>query len=150
MGNIIKRTTANHPDFQALVKQLDHELWVELEEDQGTYDHFNKVEDLRTAVVLYEENEPVGCGCFKRFDENSVEIKRMFVRKDKRGKGLSKKILSELETWAKEEKYERAVLETSIYFNTAQKLYFGSGYSVIPNYGPYADLPGSICMKKRL
>jgi putative acetyltransferase len=144
MGNIIKRTTANHPDFQALVKQLDHELWVELEEDQGTYDQFNKVEDIRTAVVLYEENEPVGCGCFKRFDENSVEIKRMFVRKDKRGKGLSKKILSELETWAKEENYERAVLETSIYFNTAQKLYFGSGYSVIPNYGPYADLPGSI------
>jgi putative acetyltransferase len=150
MGNIIKRTTANHPDFQALVKQLDHELWVELEEDQGTYDQFNKVEDLRTAVVLYEENEPVGCGCFKKFDENSVEIKRMFVRKDKRGKGLSKKILSELETWAKEEKYERAVLETSIYFNTAQKLYSGSGYSVIPIYGPYAELPDSICMKKRL
>jgi len=150
MASIIKRTTANHPDFRALVKQLDHELWVELEEDQGTYDQFNKVEDLPTAVVLYEENEPVGCGCFKRFDENSVEIKRMFVRKDKRGKGLSKKILSDLETWAKEEKYEHAVLETSIYFDTARKLYSTSGYHVVPNYGPYADLPESICMKKHL
>jgi putative acetyltransferase len=150
MAFVIKRTTSRDPDFQMLIKQLDHELWVELEEDQATYDQFNNVEDVATALVLYLENEPVSCGCFKRFDGNSVEIKRMFVRKDKRGRGLSKKILSELEKWAKEENYEDAVLETSIYFDTARKLYSSSGYHAIPNYGPYADLPESICMKKHL
>jgi hypothetical protein len=31
-----KRTTADHPDFIALIKQLDHELWDELKEDQAT------------------------------------------------------------------------------------------------------------------
>jgi GNAT superfamily N-acetyltransferase len=74
----------------------------------------------------------------------------MFVCKEQRGKGLSKKILKELESWAKEKNYRYAVLETSIYFATARNLYTTSGYEVIPNYGPYAGLPESVCMKKQL
>jgi len=150
MEFLIKRTTANNEDFQLLVKKLDHELWVELEEDQATYDQYNTVLDIQTAVVIYRNNEPVACGCFKQFDKATVEIKRMFVRKDYRGKGLSKKILSELEQWAKEINYQYAVLETSIHFQTARNLYTSSGYQIISNYGPYAELPESICMKKEL
>jgi putative acetyltransferase len=63
---------------------------------------------------------------------------------------LSKKILSVLEQWAKEENYRYAVLETSIHFTTARNLYTSTGYKVIPNYGPYSNLPESICMKKKL
>lgn len=150
MEFFIKRTTANDEDFQLLIKQLDYELWVELEEDQATYDQFNVVLDIPTAVVVYTGGEPVACGCFKKIDKNTVEIKRMFVRKDQRGKGLSKKVLAELEHWAKEENYDCAVLETSIHFQTARNLYSSSGYKVIPNYGPYAGLPESVCMKKEL
>ena len=146
----LKRTTANDRDFQLLVKQLDHELWVELQEDQATYDQHNKVSNIETAVVAYDANEPVACGCFKAFSTNTVEIKRMFLRKDKRGKGLSKKILTELEAWAKEKDYVYAVLETSKYFNTARNLYSSQGYMQIPNYGPYTNLPTSVCMKKEL
>lgn len=146
----IKRTTANDKDFQLLVKQLDHELWVELEEDQATYDQHNKVPGIHTALVAYDGDEPAACGSFKVFDEITVEIKRMFVRKDKRGKGLSKRILEELETWAKEQNYKYSILETSKYFNTAQNLYSSHGYGLVPNYGPYANLPGSVCMKKEL
>jgi GNAT superfamily N-acetyltransferase len=51
----------------------------------------------------------------------------MFVIKDKRGTELSRKILSELEKWAKDEKYSYSVLETSIHFETAQNLYSTSG-----------------------
>ena len=146
----IKRTTANHNDFQLLVKQLDFELWVELKEDQATYDQHNKVPDIETALVAYEANEPVACGCFKSFSTDTVEIKRMFVRKDKRGKGISKRILAELEGWAKEKDYKYAVLETSKYFDTALNLYSSQGYRQIPNYGPYVNLPDSVCMKKEL
>jgi len=150
MDFFIKRTTANDNDFQLLVQKLDHELWVELQEDQATYDQYNKVTDIPTAVVIYSNNEPVACGCFKAFDEETVEIKRMFVQKGQRGKGLSKKVLSELEQWAKEKKYKYAVLETSIHFTAACNLYAANGYQVIPNYGPYADLSESVCMKKEL
>jgi GNAT superfamily N-acetyltransferase len=150
MEFLVKRTTANDTDFQLLAMQLDHELWVELQEDQATYDQHNKVVNIPTAVVVYSNSQPVACGCFKKFDNNTVEIKRMFVRKEYRGKGISKTILSELEQWAKEDNYAFAVLETSIHFQTARNLYTSNGYEIIPNYEPYTNLPESVCMKKEL
>lgn len=146
----IKRTTTADADFKLLVTHLDNELWNELNEDQATYDQYNKVPDIKTAVILYDANIPVAIGCFKAFDESTVEIKRMFVEKAYRGKACSKKILSELEKWAVEEGYSHAVLETSIHFNTARTLYTKAGYVIIPNYGQYAGLEESVCMKKDL
>lgn len=144
----LKHTTTSDLDFQYLINLLDHELWNELNEDQGTYDQYNKVPQIKTAVVLYVEEKPVACGCFKPFNEATVEIKRMYVKKEFRGNGFSKQILHELETWAKELGYQQAVLETSIHFGTAKNLYESSGYKTITNYPPYVGLSASLCMQK--
>ena len=129
---------------------LDHELWVELNEDQATYDQYNKVPDIETVVLVYAEGQPVACGCFREFDPETVEIKRMFVKKSWRGKGLSKMVLRELEAWAIENNFRYAVLETSINFLPARQLYERAGYSIIPNYPPYVGFEESVCMKKTL
>ena len=134
----------------ALIRLLDHELWNELKEDQATYDPHNKVPDIDTALVIYLNDEPVAIGCFREYDKTTAEIKRMFVKKEHRGKGLSKRILDELEKWAAEKGYQFAILETSIHFAVAKNLYQTNGYSVIPNYGVYEGLPESVCMKKKL
>jgi putative acetyltransferase len=147
---VIKRTEARDKDFQLLIKQLDHELWNELKEDQATYDPFNIVLDVQTAILIYVNDEPVACGCFKEHDDETVEIKRMFVQKTHRGKGLSKKLLQELEGWALEKNYKAAVLETSIRFTVARNLYQTNGYKVVSNYPPYVGLAESVCMKKEL
>ena len=76
MNVSLKRTTTDDEDFKLLVKELDHELWVELKEDQATYDQFNNVTNIPTAVVVYISNEQVACGCFKMLDVYTVEIKR--------------------------------------------------------------------------
>ena len=149
-GFLIKRTTTGDGDFQKLIACLDHELWNELKEDQATYDQFNNVQHLKTALLIYNNEEPVACGCFKEFNTNTIEIKRMFVHKPYRGKGFSKKILNALEQWAVEKNYRYAILETSIHFITARRLYETSGYKIIPNYAPYEGLPESVCMKKEL
>jgi GNAT superfamily N-acetyltransferase len=100
--------------------------------------------------VVYDSEKPVGCGCFKIFNKNSVEIKRMFVTKDYRGKGISKIILNELEKWAFEIGFESAVLETGHNQFEAVGLYSRLGYSKIENFGQYALMPNSICFKKIL
>lgn len=146
----LKRTTTADADFQALVTKLDHELWHELKEDQATYDQFNQVPHIQTALVYYREGIPAACGCFKEFDRATVEVKRMFVDKRYRGQGLSKQILRGLEQWALELGNRYAVLETSIHFDTARKLYTSSNYQIIPNYPPYEALEASVCMKKIL
>jgi GNAT superfamily N-acetyltransferase len=108
------------------------------------------VPDIKTALVVYADEQPVAIGCFKEFTDGTVEVKRMFVQKAFRGKGVSKLVLSELERWAAEQGYQFAVLETSIHFTTAKNLYLSNGYTVIPNYGQYAGLEKSVCMKKAL
>jgi GNAT superfamily N-acetyltransferase len=146
----IKRTTSNDTDFQWLITQLDSELWGELQEDQATYDQYNKVPDLDTVVVLYVNDQPAASGCFKKYDTDTVEIKRMFVVKEQRRSGLSKTVLNELENWAAESGFKYAILETSIHFIPATTLYKTAGYTVIPNYDQYKDLEESVCMRKEL
>jgi hypothetical protein len=143
-----KRTNSSDPDFQLLVTALDNELWNELLEDQGTYDQYNKVPDIKTAVVVYVNEKPAAIGCFKIYDDNTVEIKRMFVVKEQRGRGLSSIVLKELENWAEEAGFQQAILETSIHFIPARSLYTKAGYITIPNYDQYAQLAESVCMKK--
>jgi putative acetyltransferase len=147
---LVKRTTTADPDFQSLIRQLDHELWNELQEDQATYDQYNKVPDIKTAVLVYVNEKAVASGCFKAFSTTAVEVKRMYVQKDQRGKGFSRVVLEALEQWAREEGYSEAVLETSIHFKPARALYTSAGYHIIPNYGPYAGLEESVCMQKKL
>lgn len=146
----IKRTTTDDVDFKLLVKALDNELWNELKEDQATYDPHNKVPGIDTALVLYQNGLPAACGCFKHYDTDTVEIKRMFVQKNQRGRGFSKQLLNALEKWAVEKGYAKAVLETSVHFKPACRLYQTNGYEKIDNYPPYTNLADSICMRKTL
>jgi hypothetical protein len=146
----IIRTTSNDKDFQWLIKHLDHELWNELQEDQAQYDQYNKVPDLNTVVVVYVNDQPAASGCFKKYDADTVEIKRMFVVKEHRGKGISKAILLELENWAAELSFKNAILETSVHFIPATTLYKNAGYKIIANYDQYEGLEESVCMKKNL
>src|SRR6187397_230592 len=146
----IKRTTSNDKDFELLVTHLDNELWNELNEDQAQYDQYNKVPDLPTVIMIYVNDKPAACGCFKQYDAGTIEIKRMFVEKEFRRRGLSKIVLDELEIWAIEHKARHAILETSIHFTAAKTLYMNAGYKVIPNYDQYVGLTESVCMKKEL
>ncbi|MGZ5246808.1 MAG: GNAT family N-acetyltransferase [Flavitalea sp.] len=94
--NQIFRTDSNNQDFQSMVVLLDKDLHERDGVDHTFYAQFNKTVDLKNVVIIYENNEPIGCGAFKPFDDHKVEIKRMYVRPEFRGKGIATKILSEL------------------------------------------------------
>lgn len=146
----LKRTTSADPYFRALVKELDHDLRIRNGDVMDIYDQHNIIEQLDTVVIVYLDDVPVGCGCFKPFDADAVEIKRMFVQQGARGKGISAKVLTELETWARELGFAYTVLETGSKQVEALGLYPKAGYVLTANYGPYTDLPDSICFRKAL
>lgn len=146
----IIRTTNSNKDFIFLTGELDTELTGNYGTLQKKYDTLNKIDPIDTAVVAYENRKPVGCGCFKVIDKNTVEVKRMYVLREMRGKGISKMILSELEKWAFEKNFKKVVLETGVRQNEAIGLYKKSGYVVTENYGPYIGMINSICMEKIL
>lgn len=145
----LKRTNSADPDFRSLIILLDKELNKRYGElMQSTYDQHNHVIDIDTLVIAYNNNIPVACGCFKKYDHVSAEIKRMFVKNTERGQGVAYKILLELEVWAKENGFMQAILETGDKQHEAIALYQKLGYVIIPNYGQYAGLTTSICMGK--
>lgn len=146
----IKRTTSEHEDFRKLVAELDKDLAVKNGNANDFFAQFNKIDLIRNVVVAYQEDEPVGCGAIKAYDATTMEVKRMFVPADKRGKGIASTVLQELEEWARELGYEKCILETGNKMSDAISLYRKNNYNIIPNYGQYADVAGSICFEKVL
>ncbi|MBL7880723.1 MAG: GNAT family N-acetyltransferase [Chryseobacterium gambrini] len=146
----IKRTDSSNKDFQNLVQLLDADLAIRNGEDHAFYDQFNKIDAIKNCIVIYVDEIPAACGAFKKFDEKTVEIKRMYTNPDFRKKGLATAIVKDLEIWAKELNYTKAVLESSLEQNEALSVYEKSGYTRIPNYGQYIGIDKSVCYEKVL
>jgi GNAT superfamily N-acetyltransferase len=144
------RTNSENPDFQNLVRFLDAELKIRDGEDHSFYAQFNKIDSLSEVVVAYLNEIAVGCGAIKAYSKQTAEVKRMFVKPENRGRGIAGKILAELETRARELGFAECILETGLKQPEAIALYKKSGYETIPNYGQYADVENSVCMKKAI
>ena len=145
-----KRTDSSNTDFQSLVKLLDADLAIRNGDDHAFYDQFNKIDAIKNCIVIYIDETPAACGAFKKFEENTVEIKRMYTNPNFRKRGLATTIVNELEAWAKELGYEKAVLESSLEQNEALSVYEKTGYQRIPNYGQYIGIDKSVCYEKSL
>lgn len=146
----ILRTDSDNADFRKLVALLDADLAIRDGAEHSFYAQYNKIDKLREVVVAYENEKAVGCGAFKEYEPQTAEIKRMYVREDMRGKGIAGKVLNELESWAKELNFSECILETGLKQPEAIRLYRKSGYQTIPNYGQYAGVENSVCMRKSL
>ena len=147
---IIKRTNPDNSDFKELVKELDLDLKIRDGKEHVFYAQFNKTDKTKHVVVAYEEEKPVGCGALKEYSSDTMEVKRMFVRIDKRGKGIASRMLHELEIWSKELGYKKCVLETGKKQPEAIRLYEKNQYARIPNYGQYKGVENSVCFEKEL
>ena len=101
-------------------------------------------------VIGYDGSVPVAMGGLRRFDANTLEIKRMYVRRDYRGRGLSRLMLAHLEELAAAMGASRLVLETGSQQPEAMRLYETSGYERVEPFGHYRCAPGSAHYGKAL
>jgi len=147
----IKRTNSNNLDFQKLVKTLDIDLVAYYKEEKQFYGKLNDIDEIKHTVVAYDENNnPIGCGGIKAFSEDEVEVKRMFVPVEFRGKGVAKLVLEALEVWSVELGFKKCILETLKKKPYAIRFYEKNNYHAIPNFGDYVKAENSICFVKNL
>jgi GNAT superfamily N-acetyltransferase len=149
---ILNRTDSANKDFQNLVLELDKDLATKNGETNDFFAQYNKIDHIKNVIVgiNINDNLPVGCGAMKEYNKSTMEIKRMFVPFEMRGKGIAVSILNDLENWARELGYEKCVLETGDKMLEAIGLYKKSGYKIIKNYGQYENVESSICFEKVL
>ena len=144
------RTNSENKNFQNLVLELDKDLAKKNGDTNDFFAHYNKTDLIKNVVVALNDYLPVGCGAMKEFDNSTMEIKRMYVTIEMRGKGVAVAVLNDLESWAKELGYKKCVLETGDKMLEAIGLYKKSGYKIIKNYGQYENIESSICFEKEL
>ena len=144
------RTTSDSPDFQHLVVELDAYLRIVDGDDHAFYAQFNTIDSLQHVIVCYDQDIAIGCGAFKAYNTQTVEIKRMYTLPQYRGRGVAKSIMAAIENWANEEHFSLAILETGYLQKEAIALYTKIGYEVTNNFGQYEGVATSVCMQKTI
>lgn len=148
---ILKEDPAT-PVAQQLIDELSDALSL-ITGDSGreSFD-FNDINDPRALfVVAYDEQDnALGCGALRPVSDTIGEVKRMYSKPERRGKGVGKAILTYLEKQAQAWGYEALWLETRLINHQAVAFYERRGYHRIPNYGKYVSRPEAVCFEKRL
>jgi putative acetyltransferase len=103
-----------------------------------------------TFVVARVDGRAVACGAVRLLDPTTVEVKRMYVEPEMRGRGVAKEILAQLEGAGRQLGAHRAVLETGVYQDEAIGLYRRAGYREVDCWGDYTTSPTSVCYEKTI
>ena len=146
------RTDGKNEDFIENCRLLDMDLdrRVGRQIKREKYQKFNQLDEIREAIVVYDHGRAVGGGAIRRYDDENIELKRVFVHNEYQGQGIGSRLVSLLIEWAAELGYRRMILETGELLAESCAVYKKLGFAVIPNYGPYADMPESLCIAREI
>lgn len=151
MNITIERVTHPNEDERVinLINKLNDSL-VSISGSSGTkranLDDFTQENAL--FIIALRGKDAVACGGFRPLLPQICEVKRMYSLE--KGKGLGRKILSALETAAKEFNYQYIYLETRRNNDNAVTFYLKNGYRIIENYGIYRERKEAVCFSKEL
>lgn len=143
------RTDSKNSDFERLVQFLDADL-AKRDGAAHLLSQFNTIATLKYVVLAFNESTAIGCGAISLYDSTAMEIKRMYVSPEFRGKRIGEKMLRELEDWSRELGYSKCLLFMGSKQPEANALYLRNGYYQIDKYGHLKDIPDSLCFEKYL
>lgn len=99
--------------------------------------------DLDDAPVSYaalwiatQEDDVVGSVALRDLGDGTVELKRMYLRPDARGRGLGKGLLRVALDWARAHEMHAVRLDTSERMVAAQRLYEAHGFRRVAGNAP--------------
>jgi GNAT superfamily N-acetyltransferase len=147
----------------ALISELNAELSAMYPEPGATHFSLDTSEVAPGSgifVVARWNGRPIGCGALRKVPDATLvrelgsrvgELKRMYVAREARGRGIGRAVLDRLEAEARTLGLARLVLETGTRQLEALALYRRAGFTEIPAYGEYAaSAATSVCMAKEL
>lgn len=111
-----------------------------LGEDKVYYTRYNESENIEKVWVVFSDNLPIGCIAYRKKEEGTGEVKRLYIKKEYRGKGISKELLKTLECYAKEQGCHNLFLDTRVTLEPAVSLYRSHGFSIVYRQGLYIQM----------
>ncbi len=99
--------------------------------------------------LLRVDGQSAGCIGLRKLDEESCELKRLYVRPAYRGLGLSRVLMDRILSDAREIGYKTMLLDTLPFLQAALKLYKDYGFEEIERYND-SPMDTSIYLRKAL
>jgi ribosomal protein S18 acetylase RimI-like enzyme len=117
------------PEALAFVDAIQR-FYVEVygDEDDDSTDPHEFAPPRGMFVIGYLDDQPVACGGWRTHDDQTVEIKRMWVAPEARRRGVARRLLAELERTASVSGHRRVVLTTGEPQQAAIAFYTANGY----------------------
>jgi GNAT superfamily N-acetyltransferase len=141
MSFVITSIDPDTPEARWCLEQYFEELGERFEEGfDAALSLTPDLEDFRpprgTFVICTAEGSPVACGAVTVVSEGVAYLKRMWVHRSTRGKGLGRRLLLALEEAARTLGCHTVQLETNKSLREAQQLYRSAGYAEV---APFND-----------
>ena len=154
----IERVGFGHPDALLLVEAVQEEYVARYGgRDDTPLDPLMFEPPSGSFFVGYLDDVPAVSGAWRRRGDVeafgttvTAEVKRMYVTRSARGRGLARAMLAHLEATAAQAGAEAMVLETGTAQPEAIALYESSGYTRIASFGHYQWSPSNRCFAKPL
>ncbi|MFJ4187703.1 GNAT family N-acetyltransferase [Kitasatospora sp. NPDC089509] len=128
-----RKVTLADPLVEPLLRELTHEYVTrygpEAHQEMTRYPVDAFAEPHGVLLLLLEDGEPVAGGAYKRYDDRTAEVKRMWTHSAHRRRGLARRVLAELERTAAAVGYRRIFLSTGPRQPEARGLYLAAGYT---------------------
>ena len=146
----MKSIITNEKDerFLKLVRELDNGYYQRIGEDLSKYNEYNSLEIPHVVILLIYSGKNVACASYRVLSKDSVEFKRVYVKKDYRRKGIAFKLIERLERDVIEKGFRYSYIVTGKNNTPAIGLYEKLNYHIIPNIKGFEDDKRIISMKK--
>lgn len=99
-------------------------------------------------LLLMRGGTAIAGGAFKRYDERTAELKRVWTHVELRRQGLARIVLAELEAQALRQGYSRIYLTTGFRQPEAAGLYLNNGYTALFDTTVDPEIHGSLPFEK--
>ncbi len=100
-------------------------------------------------LLAREGDEVAGCVAARQHSPGTAELRRLWVRRPFRKKGLARDLMQAVAAWAKSAGYRKARMEVLSVMPGAEPLFRSLGYASIPEDRPN-PFPGSIILGREL
>ncbi|MDF3289749.1 GNAT family N-acetyltransferase [Streptomyces silvisoli] len=150
----ITRVAVSDPLVEPLLRELGDEYSARYGKDAHTElarypaDEFAPPDGV--LLLLLEDGEPVAGGAFRRYDEATAELKRIWTHSAHRRRGLARRVIAELEREAVARGYRRVYLTTGPRQPEARGLYLATGYTPLFDTTANPETIGPLPFEKHL